>query len=184
MKKIILFITASIDGRIAESCGGMDWLIGFPNPEKTDYGYHNMRSAADIVIMGGRTYREILNMDVVWPYKEQTTYVVSHHNWGEKENIHFITKNVIETISELRNHEGKNIWLVGGGELISMLLAADLIDQMRIIYMPIVLGKGIPLFPEQPKSSQWKLNSYQAYSSGILLSEYIRTPSMILKTGI
>ncbi|MDP2335922.1 MAG: dihydrofolate reductase family protein [Bacteroidota bacterium] len=175
MKKIILYITASIDGRIAQSGGGMDWLTGFPNPEKTDYGYHNMLSKVDTVIMGGRTYREILNMDVIWPYNQQTTYVVSHHNWGEKENIRFITENVIETISELRNREGKDIWLVGGGELVSMLLATDLIDQMQIIYASVVLGKGIPLFPEQPNESRWKLNSYKASDSGILAVDYIKT---------
>ena len=175
MKKIILYITASIDGRIAQSGGGMDWLTGFPNPEKTDYGYQNIRSITDTVIIGGRTYREILNMDVVWPYNQQTTYVVSHHNCGEKENIRFITENVIETISELRNREGKNIWLVGGGELVSMLLAADLIDQMQIIYAPVMLGKGIQLFPEQPNESRWKLNSCKAYESGILAVDYIKT---------
>ena len=60
---------------------------------------------------------------------------------------------MIETISELRNREDKDIWLVGGGELISMSLAAGLIDQMQIIYLPVVLGKGIPQFPEQPKIS-------------------------------
>lgn len=179
MKNIILYITVSIDGRIAESCGGMDWLTDFPNHERTDYGYHNMRSTVDTVIMGGRTYREILNMDVIWPYPEQTTYVVSHYNWGERENIHFISENVIETISELRSRKGKDIWLVGGGELVSMLLAADLIDQMRIIYLPIVLGKGIPLFPEQPKVSQWKLDSCKTYSSGILVSVYAKITNLL-----
>jgi len=51
---------------------------------------------------------------------------------------------VIETISELRNQEGKDIWLVAGGKLISMSLAAGLIDQMLIIYLLVVLDKGIP----------------------------------------
>jgi len=178
MKKIILYITASIDGRIAQSCGGMDWLTSFQNHEKRDYGYHDMRSRIDTVIMGGRTYREILNMDVIWPYNEQTTYVVSHHNWGEKENIHFITENVIEIISELRNREGKDIWLVGGGELISMLLTEGLIDQMRIVFLPVVLGKGIPLFPEQPKVSRWKLDSCKTSNSGILAVDYVKTSDL------
>jgi dihydrofolate reductase len=74
------------------------------------------------------------------------TYVVSRHNWGEKENIHFITENVIETISELRSQEKKDILLVGDGELISMLLNADLVDEMQICYLPVILGKGIPLY--------------------------------------
>ena len=115
MKKIILYIAASLDQRIAEPDGGLEWLTGFSNPEKTDYGYKDLLASVDTVIMGGKTYRELLNMDVIWPYTNQHTYVVSHHNWSTKENISFITENIIEEISELRNQQGKDIWLVGGG---------------------------------------------------------------------
>lgn len=168
MKKIILYIAASLDQRIAEPDGSLEWLNEFPNPEKTDYGYKDLLASADTVIMGGRTYREFLNMDIIWPYSGQMAYVVSHHNWGEKENIKFITENIIETISELRNQEGKDIMLVGGGELTSMLLAADLIDEMCILYIPVILGKGIALFPEQPKESTWKITKTEIYDSGVL----------------
>ena len=172
MKKIILYIAASLDQRIAEPDGGLDWLAGFPNPEKTDYGYKDQLAPVDMVIMGGKTYRELLNMDVIWPYPNQHTYVVSHHEWSAKENVSFIMENIIKTISELRNQKGKDIWLVGGGELVSMLLAADLMDEMQICYLPVILGKGIPLFLEQPKASNWKLIGSTAYDSGIIKVYY------------
>jgi dihydrofolate reductase len=177
MKKIILYIAASLDGRIAESDGGLEWLTEFPNPEKTDYGYKDLLASVDTVIMGGNTYRDILNMDVIWPYPKQMTYVVSHHDWGTKENIHFITENIIETISDLRNEQGKDIWLVGGGELVSMLLASDLVDEMRIIYLPVILGNGIPLFPEQPKKSKWVLLKNELYKNDVFSIIYQRTNS-------
>jgi dihydrofolate reductase len=122
--------------------------------------------------MGGRTYRELLNMDIIWPYPEQMIYVVSRHDRGTTENIRFITENIIETISALRKEQGKDIWLVGGGELISMLLTADLINEMRVAYIPIILGKGIPMFPEQPKESKWELIGSRPYNSGVLMVEY------------
>jgi dihydrofolate reductase len=172
MKKIILYIAASLDGRIAEPDGGLEWLTGFPNPEKTDYGYKDLLTSVDTVIMGGKTYRELLNMDVIWPYLNQQTYVVSHHEWSAKENIHFITENVIEAIFTSRNEPGKDIWLVGGGELISMLLATNLVDEIRICYIPVILGKGIPLFPDHPKASKWELMDNRAYKSGVLMVEY------------
>lgn len=172
MKKIILYIAASLDQYIAEPDGGLEWLTGFPNPEKIDYGYNDLLASIDMVIMGGKTYRELLNMDIIWPYSNQRTYVVSHHNWSENKNIKFITENVIETISNLRNEVGKDIWLVGGGELISILLAADLIDEMQIAYIPVILGKGIPLFPDQPKESKWELARNKLYNSGVLMVEY------------
>jgi dihydrofolate reductase len=174
MKEIKVFIAVSLDGFIAYPDGGMDWLTEFPNPEKTDYGYKDLLALVDTVIMGGKTYRELLNMDVIWPYKEQTTYVVTH-GWTENaaaENIQFITDNIIETISELRKQGGKDIWLVGGGELTAMLLAADLVNEMQICYIPVILGKGIPLFPNQPKQSKWELMNHTAYQSGVLKVDY------------
>ena len=173
MKKIILYIAASLDQRIAEPDGSLEWLNEFPNPEKADYGYKELLVSADTVLMGGRTYREFLNMDIIWPYSQQTTYVVSHHNWDEKENVKFITENITETISELRNQGGKDILLVGGGELISALLTAKLIDEIQICYFPIILGKGIPLFPSNHIGSTWKYIGSTAYNSGVLKVDYI-----------
>lgn len=172
MKKIILYIAASLDQRIAEPDGSLEWLTGVPNPQKTNNEYKDLLDSVDTVLIGGRTYRELLNMEVIWPYQEQMTYVVSRHNWGDEDNIHFITNNIIENISALRNELGKDILLVGGGELTSMLLAADLVDEMRITYIPVILGNGIPLFPEQSKESKWELIKCKNYSSSIVKVEY------------
>lgn len=172
MRKIKLYIAASIDGYIARIDGDLDWLMEYPINPETNYGYNDFYESVDTVIMGGKTYRDILNLDVIWPYPEQMTYVVSCHNWGEKENISFITENVIETISELRNQEGKDIWLVGGGELLSMLLTADLVDEMIITTIPVVLGSGISLFPNSPKESKWELKSSENYKNGVVQVTY------------
>ncbi|MCK9436866.1 MAG: hypothetical protein M0Q12_06655 [Synergistaceae bacterium] len=64
MKKIILFMAVSLDSYIAEPDGSLEWLTSFPNPEKTDYGHNDFLSAIDTVIMGGRTYRELLNSEL------------------------------------------------------------------------------------------------------------------------
>ena len=172
MKKIILYIAASLDQRIAEPDGSLEWLTGVPSPQKTNGEYKDLLASVDTVLIGGRAYRELLSMEVIWPYKEQMTYVVSRHNWGDEDNIRFITDNVIETISALRNDEGKDILLVGGGKLISMLLTADLIDEMQITYIPVILGEGIPLFPKQPKESKWELVENIAHKSDALTIKY------------
>ncbi len=173
MRKIILYITASLDQRIAEPDGGLEWLTEFANSQKIDYGYKDLLVLVDTVIIGGRAYRELLNMDTIWPYPQQMTYVVSRHNWTAKENINFITENVTETIAELRNQAGKDILLAGGSELISMLLSAGLIDEMQIVYIPVVLGQGIPLFSEQRKESKWKFIGSTTYNSRVIKVDYI-----------
>lgn len=172
MKKVKLYIAASIDGYIARPDGDIEWLTGFPNPSKTDYGYKDFFASVDTVIMGGRTYRDVLAMDVIWPYKNKETYVVTHHPQKSKENIRFISENVVETISELRKKDGKDIWLVGGGQLLSLLLSADLVDEMQVTYIPVILSNGIPLFPNSTKESQWNLLENKAFDSGVIQVKY------------
>lgn len=94
---------------------------------------------------------------------------------GAKENVRFITKDVIQRIASLRNEEpGGDIWLFGGGELIALLLDAGLVDEMRIFYVPVILGKGIPLFSERLSRSDWKLTDSKAYDNGVLGVTYTK----------
>lgn len=172
MKKIKLYIAASIDRYIAQSDGDLDWLMKYPVNAETNYGYDDFFESIDTVIMGGRTYRDILNMDVIWPYKDKTTYVISRNQQDSKESIHFITENIVETISELRNHAKKDIWLVGGGEIISMFLGHNLIDEMIITTIPVILGNGIPLFPVTSKESIWELKDTQIYPNNVVQIHY------------
>ena len=174
MKKVKLYIAVSIDGYIARPDGDLEWLTGFPNPSKTDYGYKDFFASVNTVIMGNRTYQDILLMDVLWPYKDMETYVVTHHTQETKDNIRFISENVVETISELRKKDGKDIWLVGGGQLISILLSADLVDEMHITFIPVILGNGIPLFPNSPKESQWSLLENKTFDNRVLQINYQR----------
>ncbi len=172
MKKVKLYIATSLDGYIARHGGNLDWLREFPNPSKEDFGYKEFFSSVDTVIMGGRTYRDVLCMDVVWPYKDKTTYVITRNPIIPKENIHFITENVTETISRLREEDGKDIWLVGGGELITMLLNQNLVDEMIITYIPIILGNGISLFSDIVKESYWNTFDVQRYNNNIVKITY------------
>ncbi|GGK18858.1 dihydrofolate reductase family protein [Parabacteroides faecis] len=172
MKKIILHIASSLDQRIAESDGSLEWLTRFPNPNKTDDNYKELLASVDTVLIGRRAYHELLNMEVIWPYQEQMTYVISRHDWGTSEKLHSISENIVENISALRDEQGKDILLIGGGKLVSILLEADLIDEMCITYIPVVLGRGILLFPEQPKESQWELIENKNCCSDIMMVKY------------
>lgn len=172
MRKIKLYIAASIDGYIARIDGDLDWLMEYPINPETNYGYDNFYESVDTVIMGGQTYRDILNMDFVWPYKDKTTYVITSNLMEIKENIYYITENVIKKISNLRNEKGKDIWLVGGGKLITMLLNQNMVDEMTITTIPVILGNGIPLFPDSPRESKWKLKGCMNYKNGVVQVTY------------
>src|SRR5690606_6734108 len=95
-----------------------------------------------------RTYHELSCMDILWPYKDKKTFVVSHKAIDTKENIEFITDNIIERISDLKNRSSQDIWLAGGGELITMCINAGLVDEMQICYIPCILCLGTSLFTQ------------------------------------
>ena len=163
MRKIKLYITASIDGFIAPPDGDLEWLIGYPVPSKEDH--KNFLDSVDTVIIGGETYSNFICMDILWPYKGKTVYVVARNPLMEREDVNFITENAVETISELKKGNGKDIWLVGGAELISLLLGNDLIDEMIITYISETLEKGIPLFTNELKEKDWVLKDETAYDN-------------------
>ena len=173
MRKIKLYIAASIDGYIAGPDGELDWLSDYPITPELNYGYEDFFESIDTVIMGGRTYRDILNMDVVYPYKNKISYIITRNTINStKENIIYITNNIEDNISELKKEEGKDIWLVGGGEIVSLFLNQNWIDEMIITYIPILLGEGIRLFPNKAKESKWSLIQSQAFINGVVQTRY------------
>lgn len=174
MRKIKLYIAVSLDGYIATPDGGVEWLNQFQISKNEDYGYKEIYQSIDTILMGGRTYRDIVGFGCEWPYKDKTTYIVSRNNVNltPAEQVYFITDHVTDNVNKLKELTGKDIWLVGGGELVSMLLDANLIDEMHLCYLPIVLGQGISLFPNKPKETIWKLVSSKSFLSGVISITY------------
>ncbi|MDR2038868.1 MAG: dihydrofolate reductase family protein [Bacteroidales bacterium] len=167
MKKIKLYIAASIDGYIAREDGDLDWLMKYPVDSETNYGYDDFFASIDTIIMGGRTYRDILGMGPVWPYKDKTTFVITRNPVKAEEDIHFIHERIMDKIGQLREKEGKDIWLVGGGEIIAMLQDHGMIDEITITYIPVTLGKGIRLFPASSGAWEWNLDNKTSYNNGV-----------------
>ncbi len=66
MKEIKLFIATSIDGFIARENGAIDWLDELPNPNKLDYGYSQFMNEIDVVVLGRKTYEDVLSFGVEW----------------------------------------------------------------------------------------------------------------------
>ena len=169
-RKLKLYIAASLDGYIARTDGSLDWLEGLPNPNKIDYGYQAFYQSVDTVIMGRITYEEILGFGVDWPYEACKTWVVSQNPKLETptKDTAQITGNFKQHIDDLKKQPGKDIWLVGGGRLVTTFLNADLVDEMILFITPVILGEGIALFPGQPKEKSFELAGVQSYETGMV----------------
>ncbi|MBL7978184.1 MAG: dihydrofolate reductase [Bacteroidetes Order II. Incertae sedis bacterium] len=178
MGRVVLYIATSIDGYIAGEQGEMNWLEQFPNPEKEDYGYVHFLSGVEAVVMGRKTYEHILSLGVDWPYPEQKTYVASRNGFFKVNTPHteVVTSEVGHFLRGLQEKAIQDIWLVGGGELNAYCLEEGVIDQMILTLIPILLGKGRPLFlrtPQgTPQASSWHLDQVISYQNGVVQLMY------------
>lgn len=175
MKKLKLYIATSIDGYIARKDGSLDWLDSIPNPDQLDYGYYQFYESIDTILMGRKTYEEVLSFGVDWPYPDSKTYVISSGETEIKTEKTFLSKEPLkQKVKELSIEKGKDIWVVGGGILITSLLNMDLIDEMLITITPVILGEGIPLFPNNPKETKLELIKTEAFDTGFVNLVYKR----------
>ena len=175
MRKVVLFIAMSLDGYIADENGNVDWLNGQDmNVENTDT-YSVFVRDIDTVIMGWDTYLQIVTelSPEEWIYANLTSYVITHRKLPSKNEIFFTGSSPSDLVKELRNKEGKGIWIYGGANIVQQLVQADLIDEYYISVIPTVLGSGIRLFGTAPGEIKLKLISTQTYN-GIIELTYTR----------
>lgn len=150
MKKIVLYVAASLDGYIADSRKSVNWIKGEDDSVEMMDTYSRFFASVDTVILGKRTYDQIvteLSPDY-WPYSEAKTYVLTHEPRTGTENIEFVSEDLCRFVNDLRHGTGKNIWICGGAYIIHQLLKGDLIDIFHITTIPTILGGGVRLFSE------------------------------------
>jgi dihydrofolate reductase len=142
MRRIILHVAASLDGYIAGSDGGIDWLF-----HDADYGMAEFFRSVDTAVMGRKTWDASVALGVA-KFPGMQHYIVTRTpRPSDDPQIEFVGADVVAVVSGLRATPGKDIWLIGGGEIVRMFLDASLIDEIVVSIHPIILGSGIPLFP-------------------------------------
>jgi dihydrofolate reductase len=164
MRKIKLYIASSLDSYIASEGGGIDWL--FTNG---DYGYAKFYDSIDTVLVGRKTYDQSLKFDE-YPYKGKKVYVFTRRPNGKKNTqyVEFIDGDIPRFVSHLLQSVGKDIWLLGGGEIVSILLDANLVDEIILSIHPIILGKGVLLFSNIKKRVNLQLLESIPFESGLV----------------
>lgn len=166
MRKIILFIADSLDGYIAREDGDVSWLF-----TDQDYGYTPFLAGIDTVLMGRKTYDKLFDLGE-YPYKDKKGFVFTREEGKKGEYAEFVTGDIASFTKELKESEGKDIWLVGGGEIITLFLEHRLLDEIMLFIHPIIIGRGIPLLLPSDKESILELKRTESFSSGLTLLHY------------
>ncbi len=162
-RKVMVFIATSLDGYIATEEESLDWL--FKVDGEGDNGYSEFYDTIDTVILGRRTYDWIINIEKeTFPYVNKKCYVFSKSKHEPNNNVEFVDDNIVPFINALKRVEGGDIWIVGGGNLISDFLKENLVDELIITVAPTIIGSGIPLFNKQKLELELKLKGIRRFN--------------------
>jgi len=168
MRKIILFIADSLDGYIARKNGKVDWLF-----TEGEYGFSKFYNTIDTVVMGRKTYDISLELEGKEPFKGKQVFVFTKSKEAESHGrIKFVITEIVEFTKELLKKDGKNIWLVGGGEIVKVFFESNLIDEIVLSIHPIILGDGIPLFLNNSHQTNLKLHVHKNFDNGLVQLTY------------
>lgn len=166
-KKIKCTCAISLDGYIADENGGYNWISGDGNPANdtpVKWDFQTFLKDIDVVVMGRNCYDLKMHKD----FSDKSVIVISSRDIEDNQVI-AMKDNIASRLLEIS--QTKNIYIFGGGIIISQL--KDIIDEYAIGIIPIILGKGIPLF--HPDENRVKLNLKEIMcEEGIVVLNYTR----------
>jgi dihydrofolate reductase len=172
-RKIIVNIATSADGFIARPDGDLDWLTKRP-PPKGFYGFSKFIASIDAKVLGRKTFDLSMKMgakfDTTTPH-----YVLSRHPPPKSlpPGVEFVSGEVKKFAERLRAGEGKNVWLMGGGETIAAFLDAQAVDELIISVVPTFIGDGIPLIAPRYRDVPLRVNSVTPFPDGVVQLHYV-----------
>lgn len=172
----------SLDGFLAGQDGSLDWLHFSKDVQQvmTDYW-----KDVDTILMGRKTYAVSAAQNPKKPKRATTkkptvqTYVFSRTlKKIDEPGTELVSGDAVKFIRALKQAPGKNICLMGGGELAQSLLSAGLVDEIGLNIHPILLGTGIPTFRDPGHRVKLSLQQCRQLEGSCILATYKVLPLM------
>lgn len=172
MRSVIYGVGISLDGHIARPDGSVDFLF-MPK----DYSMGPFFGRIDIAVMGRKTYEIGLKLGggtISSPGMK--CYVFSRSLPSDAPGGVTVVREAPKPFIEmLRRKAGKDIWLMGGGELARAFFQEDLVDELYLGVVPVVIGAGIPAFPSGFPERKFVLIENKTFSRGMIALLYKRS---------
>jgi dihydrofolate reductase len=172
-RKVIVHIATSADGYIARPDGDLEWLTSRPKPAGF-YGIGAFMRSIDTMLLGRKTYEASLRLGGTFDAKKGRTVVFSRQAApaDAPSGVEFEHGAVAPFVSRLREQPGKDIWLMGGGELIASFLDEQAIDEFVVSVVPVFIGDGIPLIARRHRHVPLDLRSVERFEDGVVQLRY------------
>lgn len=146
----------SIDGHVADEHHSLDWLFQFGGPGDE---LREFISQVGAIAMGSATYEWMLENDIFqdpahprpWPYAQPVwVFTTRDLRIVERADIRFVSGDVRPVHREMvTTADGRNVWLMGGGDLVGQFHDQGLLDEVHLAMAPVFLGAGPPLLPRR-----------------------------------
>ena len=166
-----VFIGTSVDGFIARPDGALDFL---PAGGGEPHGYNEFFASIDALVIGRRTFETVLAFPQ-WPYGEKLVIVLSSQPLAFSETrggrVERMQGSPREIFSELEGRGIQHVY-IDGGLTIQGFLREGLIQRLIITRVPVLIGRGIPLFGSLPRDIRLEHVQTQPYASGLVKTEY------------
>ncbi len=174
MSKVFSSMAVSLDGYITSKDGDISW-INDAVAQGEDYGFEEMMKRTGAYIMGANTYKEMMKMG---NKDTNLTYVVTHKKDIKRgPRTHLFSGDLIRLVAEVKSQTDKDIYLFGGGDLLTQFIDLDLLDELDLGIIPVILGDGVPLFRKTKQAKKLSLVSSKQFKSGMILLRYTMNKS-------
>ena len=125
-------------------------------------------------MLGSRTYEHALELG--WPYGDTPTVVLTRRSWpSTRASVEFHSGDLETLVNATLTPRFRNIWLVGGALLSQRFLELGLVDEIKLVIAPVLLGDGLRLFGTSPAETRWDLKNVAAYKNGFVELTYVAT---------
>jgi dihydrofolate reductase len=180
------YTATTLDGFIADADNSLDWLFEVDRGPDPDDDYREFFAGVGAMAMGATTYEWILaHEDLVgsperWQgyYGATPCWVFTHRELPAipGASLFFVQGDVAAVHDEMtRAANGRNIWLVGGGDLVGQFADRGLLDEIIVGIAPVTLGAGAPLLPRRLTASQLELVNVQGRGQFARLTYRVRS---------
>ena len=183
MRKLIVTEFVTLDG-VMEAPGGehshphTGWVFDFIGDEQNEFKFQELEEA-EVQLLGRVTYEGFAE---AWPKrsgpfadkmngmpKYVATTTLDELEW---ENSTPLEGDVAEAVRKLREEDGGPILVAGSCTLVHTLMEHDLIDELRLMVFPVVLGSGLKVFPESEDKTVYKLTDSKTFETGVQVQTY------------
>ena len=168
MRKVILGVAVTLDGFIEGPKGEYDWCL-----TDQDYGLSDFFKRVDTIFVGRKSYEMSLGLEGgIEGFPTFKEYIFSTTLHKVKAGATLVRDNIQAEVEKIKNEPGKDIWLFGGAEIISLLMNLQLVDEIILAIHPVILGSGKALFSEIKERTWLTLTDHKIYPNGLVFLTY------------